>query len=303
MAMRKWLILYFSFSRREYNGLLVMIFIIGLVYAFPAIYGVLVPEHDDLVAEAVAIRKLSLVEEKKDWAAGRRPIYKGTAKARLFAFDPNKIGAGEWQSLGLSPKQAAVMLRYRAKGGLFHKKEDVKKMYPISAELYAKLEPYIKISDTDSFKGAVPHRYVAAPRTSRLPVVVMLNSADTNELQQVKGIGPAFARRIVKYRERLGGFYKKEQLMEVYGLDSIRYQGIAPQVNIDLQSVKKIFINSILFDDLKLHPYLSFKEVNAILQYRKQHGNYSNIADLKKVAILNVEKAERLAPYISFDHD
>ena len=72
---------------------------------------------------------------------------------------------------------------------------------------------------------------------------------------------------------------------------------------IDKDGLRKIFINRIEFDDLKGHPYLNFKQINAIIQFRKQHGNYGNIAELKKVAILSAGTVEKLAPYISFDHD
>lgn len=109
-----------------------------------------------------------------------------------------------------------------------------------------------------------------------------------------------FANRIIKYRERIGGFYKKEQLMEVFGLDSVKYEEIKDQIVIDLTKLKRINVNTAEFADFKNHPYIRYKQVNALIQYRKQHGNYSNIADLNKVAILNQETINRLAAYLEF---
>lgn len=297
--MRKWLNIYFSFSKREYNGLLVLIFLLAVITALPSVYTFLVPEQDDLAAEQAAIKKLTLVEAEIKAAA--RYKYKGRVKAadiKPFKFDPNHTGLAGWQLLGLSAKQAAVMIRYTAKGGKFRKKEDLKKMYTISPEMYQRLSPYITI-DTSAFVHI--NKYVpAAPRKA---VVVQLNTADTLELDKIKGIGPAFARRIFKYRERLGGFYKKEQLMEVFGLDSAKFHEISDQISIDATAIKQISINRAEYAGFKNHPYLNPKEVNAIIQFRKQHGNYVNIADLKKVAILSAGTIEKLAPYISFDHD
>ena len=276
-----------------------MIILIGVITFIPYVYEFLVPDQEDVRAERAAIEKLILVEtlKKKEWVSHKIPV-----KGVVFDFDPNHVSQSDWQRLGLSVKQAAVMIRYRAKGGKFRKKEDLQKMYPISPELYARLIPYIHISslaDSTSFKK--PFKYPAI--TKRQPVMVSINSADTLALDEVKGIGPAFARRIVKYRDRLGGFCRKEQLLEVFGLDSIKYREIKDQVTVDVRSLKKININRVEFAGLQHHPYLNFRQINAILQFRKQHGNYGNIADLKKVAILSAETIEKLAPYISFDHD
>ncbi|RYF98398.1 MAG: helix-hairpin-helix domain-containing protein, partial [Chitinophagaceae bacterium] len=131
-------------------------------------------------------------------------------------------------------------------------------------------------------------------------VIVEVNQADSAGLDQIKGIGPAFANRILKYRERLGGFYKKEQLMEVYGLDSVKYAEIKDRITINPSAIKTVNINTADFSALKSSPYLSYKQINAIIQYRKQHGNYSSTGDLKKIAILTPQVIEKIAPYITF---
>lgn len=298
--MRKWLNNYFSFSKSEYNGLLVMVGLVALIRATPSFYAMLFPEPDTLHLELAAIRKLSLVEvERKEMAWHKHTRSVVRTSGPLFRFDPNHAPAKDWQLLGLSEKQAAVMVRYVSKGGRFRKKEDLQKMYPITATMYQKLEPYITIKDT----AVVNYKYAEHKFVPRKSIVVSLNTADTLTLDLVKGIGPAFARRIVKYRERLGGFFRKEQLLEVYGMDSIKYAEIKDQINIEGGALRLINVNTAEYADLKDNPYLRSKQINAIIQYRKQHGNYGNIADLKKVLILSAETVEKLAPYLSFDHD
>ncbi|MGY0040419.1 ComEA family DNA-binding protein [Pedobacter sp. NJ-S-72] len=294
MEMRKWLNIYFNFSKREYNGLLVMIVLIGLIRATPLVYDFFVVEEWDLKAESSAINQLILMKKNEAAKQGTVPV----KQSRLFNFDPNLIGADDWQLLGLSAKQAAVILRYREKGGRYYKKEDLQKMYVISSEMYERLTPYIYIKETEQKDS---HSYPAYNHPAKQkPVLISLNTADTLRLMEIKGVGPAFARRIFNYRQRLGGFYKKEQLLEVYGLDSLKYNEIKDQLVLDDQPLIRINLNTALFDDLKNHPYLKYKQVNAIIQFRKQHGNYEYIADLKKVAILSAETIEKLAPYISF---
>jgi len=295
--MRKWLNIYFSFTKREYNGLLVMVVMIIIVTAIPYIYERFFYEQLDPDEQRLAIKKLELVAlEKKQW----RHNVKIAKEAKLFSFDPNNTTLQQWQSLGFSVRQAEVLLRYVKKGGRFRKKEDLQKMYPVSAGMYSRLAPYIRIQPADTISYA--NRYKSRPAEYK-PVIVALNTADTIALDAIKGVGPAFARRIFKYRERLGGFYQKEQLLEVYGLDSAKYAEIKDQVTVDQNGLRKIYINRVEFADLKGHPYLTFKQISAIIQFRKQHGNYANIAELKKVAILSAGTVEKLAPYISFDHD
>jgi competence protein ComEA len=302
--MKKWLNIYFGFHRKEANGLLVLIGLIGLIMLIPYIYSVVKQDDPITEIEEMAVLKLALAEKKRisvEEDVGRKFKYPHKRSNKLFAFNPNIIGQADWENLGLSPKQSAAILRYIKRGGRFRKKEDLQKMYTINTEMYNKLAPYINIIDGDlSNKGSQPKVY--APRVSekRSAVVVEVNTADTTELDKIKGIGMTFANRIIKYRERIGGFHRKEQLMEVFGIDSVKYLEIKDQVLIDASRVKKININTAGFEDFKNHPYIRYKQVNALIQFRKQHGNYSNIADLNKVAILNQETIDRLTAYLEF---
>lgn len=281
-----------------------MIFILAVVTAIPDVYDFLWPEQPDLLLESKALQAFARLEVQKN----KYPVYPARRRSgknipsRLFNFDPNHTSLAEWQLLGLTARQAAVMIRYTEKGGRFQRKEDLQKMYPISPERYERLAPYIQIRSVPRLFPA--GSYTRQPSAVKAPkMMISLNTADTVELDAIKGVGAAFARRIFKYRERLGGFYKKEQLMEVFGIDSTKYQEIKDQVSIDSRSVRKIRINKAEFADLRYHPYLNYKQVNAILQFRKQHGNYSNIADLQKVVILSAETVEKIAPYIAFNDD
>ena len=286
-----------SFSKREFNGILMLTFIIGIITIVPSVYDYLLPDKDDLPAERAALKKLILIEERLKKSHSRKWGKAEPKEVKLFNFDPNMNSQAQWESLGLSPKQAKVLINYVSKGGKFRKKEDLQKMFVISPQRYKAFLPYISITEREKSGTTYKSRYPVKAAA----VMVDLNTADTIELDKVRGIGPAFARRIFKYRERVGGFDRKEQLLEVYGVDTVKYKEISSQIKLSSQPLTRIFINTIDFEKLSRSPYLKFKEVNAIIQFRKQHGNYANIADLKKVVILSAETIEKLTPYISFE--
>lgn len=127
---------------------------------------------------------------------------------------------------------------------------------------------------------------------------VNLNSADTLDWQQLYGIGPAFARRIVRYRSLLGGFVSKEQLLEVYGMDSARYLAIAPYIDIDSAGTEQLDINSATIDQLKRHPYLDYYQAKAIVRLREKEGAYQSVSDLRRLPVIDPETYHKILPYI-----
>lgn len=130
--------------------------------------------------------------------------------------------------------------------------------------------------------------------------IIELNTADSAQLTGLNGIGPSFAHRIVVYRNRLGGFIRKEQLKEVFGMDDEKYSTLASQVSVDAYHINKIHINKVDFDGLSHFPYLTFKQMNAIIQFREQHGEYASLDDMRNIAILNDEILRKIGPYIDF---
>ncbi|MDE6106881.1 MAG: helix-hairpin-helix domain-containing protein, partial [Bacteroidales bacterium] len=128
---------------------------------------------------------------------------------------------------------------------------------------------------------------------------VDLNRGDTLDFQELRGIGPAYARRIVAYRERLGGFVDKAQLLEVWGVDSALYARIAPSLELGSGPVRPLYINRMSVQELKQHPYLDYYQAKEIVRYRERYGAFQTPADLRKVNLLDAETCARLAPYIS----
>lgn len=280
-----------TITKKEWNGLVVLVILIAGVLAAP--YGYRLFRKDNTINFKdfdKAVAQLSSAEKKgtnDDSGAGADVKIENPV---MFPFDPNVLTVPQWKQLGLSVRQANVILHYLAKGGHFYKKEDVKKIYAITPGDYKRLEPYINIPEgTFNYKKAKPGE------------VIELNSADSAKLTELKGIGPSFAVRIIRYRNRLGGFVNKEQLKEIYGIDSLEYADIKNQVSVNISKVKKININTISFAQLQIFPYLNYKQVNAIIQYRVQHGSYNSITDMKNIVLLDEGILRKIEPYLAFE--
>lgn len=299
-------------AERRGMGLLLAVFFMAATWVVYEQY--IAP---DPVKDKVA---LTLVEEMR--AASGSSIAEAQRSDRqddgrellLFAFDPNHLPVEQWVALGLSERQAAAIHRYEDKGGRFRAKGDLRKMHVVSPELFERWEPYILLPDSllqGSFaqgersltfreKDSTRARYTE--RTSaHAEAVVEVNTADTNRLVQVRGIGPAFARSIVKYRERLGGFHSLDQLGEVYILrdkpDAVAE--LRSRLLLDTAMVRRFQLNTVTAEELGPHPYAGWKVAKALVAYRKQHGPFKTVADIKGCVLVTDSVYRKLAPYLS----
>ncbi|MFC0516304.1 helix-hairpin-helix domain-containing protein [Mucilaginibacter angelicae] len=281
---------YLSITKKEWNGIVVLIILIAMVLLAP--YAFQANRKDNTInfkafdkAIADADKTGDLIADENTFAGDH-----SASPATLFKFNPNNLPLTGWIKLGLTEHQAQVIKHYEEKGGRFFTKGDVQKMYSINPAEYKRLEPYISLPD-----GPAYHVNKAKPGE-----VIEINSADSARLTMIRGIGPAFARRIVHYRGRIGGFHSKEQLKEVYGIDEEKYNQIKDGITVDGKHIIKVNINTATFNELRRFPYLSFKQMDAIVAYRDEHGNYNALTDLKNIAILNEGILRKIGPYLVF---
>jgi competence protein ComEA len=200
--------------------------------------------------------------------------------------------------LGLSVKQANVVANYRKNGGKFYRPDDFKKVYVIDSVVFRKLEPWIRIT-------TIANEYYGMPKVDSLssrnvtPIIVELNSTDTLELVKVKGIGRVFARRIIAYRNLLGGYVDIHQLNEVYGIKKELVSSISAQIAIDTTKIRKIDLNQVAFEDLKKHPYISDYQAKAIVYYRSKVEKIKDKNELIKNKIIPNEKYQKIKSYLT----
>lgn len=216
-------------------------------------------------------RRNSRKPENAGRPASARPAGR---KVESFRFDPNTVSLEELVRLGLSERQARTILNYREKGGKFRCREDFRKMYTVSDSLYGRLEKFIEIPKVE------------------------LNAADSAGLVTLKGIGPYFAKRILEYRNALGGFYDITQLLEVRGMDSLRFEGLKESVCVDTGLIMKFPLDSIPEEDLSKHPYIGKNAAKAICRLRGIEAITDSI--LLKESILDSSTIDRVKNYLLF---
>lgn len=221
----------------------------------------------------------------------------------FFEFDPNTLDSVGFVQLGLKPYIAKNVLRYRAKGGVFRKKTDFKKIYGISPNFFKEIEPYIVISPEFQQSKTTTNSPKEKEQSSDTIIIIELNSADTTQLKKLKGIGSSFAKRIVSYRKRLGGYVEVKQLLEVYGMNQNLFEKIEPQLKVNPQNIQKIAINYWSVARMRNHPYMNFYQAKAIFDLRKMIEQIDSIEELRHLEEFDSNDLKRLEPYLSFEYD
>ncbi len=293
---------YFQLTQKEQRGMLFLICILFLLFLAHVFLPLFFPKKEiQIRIEHFPVTETADPDSKVKAYSANKPIYRGKPKTELFRFDPNTLDKEGWQRLGLSSKQAQVIINYRNKGGRFYKKEDLKKIYSLHEEKLQEILPYAEIAELEKsdFVAAKPNfeRKEFAKKRIR---VVEINSSDSLAFMELHGIGPSFSRRIVRFREALGGFVKVEQIAEVYGLPEETFQDILPYLSIDTSLVKRLEINHVNQSDLGKHPYVKYKRAQTIINYRKQHGAFKSMADLRKVLSLDEDFFRKIELYLDF---
>ena len=125
-----------------------------------------------------------------------------------------------------------------------------------------------------------------------------INLADTSTLMKVNGIGSVLSNRIIEYRNKLGGFLNKKQILEVYGIEDLLYKQIEAKLVISNAKINKLNINTVSRKTLYNHPYINWNLANAITQYRFQHGEYTSVDKIKAIHLVDANLYLKIAPYL-----
>jgi competence protein ComEA len=310
---------FFSFSRKDLRGIYVLLAILTVLLLFrifsPFYFSNPEPDFTEFDRMVLALEKAERAVKEKEIAnakvavpAFNRPD-KEIAEIKLnpFSFDPNQMTEEAWLKLGLNMRQIRNIQNFTGSGGSFRKPADFKRMYSISDEEYAILEPFIviaeseKLSEKEEFKKSAYKPFDSLAYPAKSNIIVNINTADSIELIKVRGIGPVFARRILQYRERLGGFHSPGQLMEVYGLDSARYELIVNSFSFDQSALRMIDVNTAEVKDLTAHPYIDFYLAKSIVDQRVKNGSYQSDAELYSIPLMHDALYQKVVPYFKFN--
>lgn len=224
-----------------------------------------------------------LLEEKKEQMDRGENSY---SRKQPYRFRTDTARMEDYRQLHIPAWMADRLFKYGAKRDGFSSKDELFKVYGFDSSFVDAVVPYLIFNEPIEKKEK--------------PVVslVNLNLADSLTLITVKGIGPAFASRIIKYRTSLGGFVFKEQLMEVYGIDADRYPQIAAQVEVSDTLVTKINVNKADFSTLIKHPYISKELTLLIINFREEIRDFKNVDEVFQLGLTTQDEFHKLAPYL-----
>ncbi len=309
---------YLYFTRKERRGSLLLLILIFLLCATPFVlpffmkYQVVEKEIVQQSSASLNTQQQS-AKTKNNYSSNENQYYRPYDEPKeystknntiisetLFYFDPNTLDEAGWKKIGLSNKTIATILNYISKGGKFREASDIKKIWGLKADDAEKLIPYIQIAATEQAHSnkSFNHSFERKASTPKTYSIVNINEADTTELISLPGIGSKLSQRIINFRNRLGGFYRVEQVAETFALPDSTYQKIKPLLQVS-GAVKTININAANVNELKQHPYIKYSLANAIVQFRTQHGNFTHVNELKKIMIVDEGLYQKLLPYLA----
>ncbi|MCH1478837.1 MAG: helix-hairpin-helix domain-containing protein [Crocinitomicaceae bacterium] len=287
----------FYISKKSRRGLTVLFFLAFFIVLIPRLY------VHFLKVDTVLIKKpLIKVETKTNNSKSKENKKKYSKKKKKLVyrspkgkFDPNEYTHEDWMYLGLSEKQTNVIMRF-----LNHKiytNEALKKIYVLPDTVYH------LIKDSTVYPAQIfdEKETFVNKKTPSITKFLELNTVDSIELISINGIGPFYASQIINYRNKLGGFYKREQLMEIWKMKEETYQILMESLIIDTSTLQKIHLNTVSFEKLKNHPYLSYSQANSIVKMRTQLGRFDSISSIKKSKLINDDTFLRVRPYLSLD--
>ena len=291
---------FFSFTKKERNGIIVLIFICTLLIGFRS-FVVSKSDHEINTRNTEFLAELERFEEslkrkeintKQDFVS-KINTEEWKTPQNPFNFDPNLAIDSDFDKLGFTAKQISTILNYREKGGRFMNKIDLLKIYGITKKQYDFLEPFIQIVQPEKNINSIKKEFAKIKKLN----LIEINSASESDLMELNGVGESFAKRICKYREILGGFYCKEQLLEVYGMDTTRFNQFMHQFFIDTSLIVKQDLNMVKYNDLIKRQYLNKYQVQAILKYREIKGNYNKLDELIENNLVPENVYKKVKPY------
>ena len=296
------------YTKTERQGIIVLVVLILGVYAAPKLFSFFTHAEDTDCKENEKFDKeyndfISVLRETKPHQKSG-PSFQSSPQReiKLAIFDPNTADSTTLLSLGLPSRMVKNILHYRNKQGKYRHPEDFRKIYGLTEEQYRTLYPYIQITKDFSSKDTV--RLLTAQSVQRdtlmkyLPgTIISLNSADTTELKKIPGIGSSIARMMVNYRERLGGFFRIEQLQEIH----LKAEKLRPWFSIDTHQTRRINVNKAGMERMMHHPYINYYQAKVIIEYRKKKGSLKSLKQLSLYEEFTPIDLERLEPYICYN--
>ena len=284
---------YFQFTPNERKGVIVFLVFMVLLVGFRIIIGQY-PSITSSNLDKLTIKQLELIEERakskksepKINSNTNQPIYRDS----ITIVNLQTANRSILMQVGFSQFAASNLIKYRDKGGRFYSINDLERIYGMDTLLLPKLKKQLVFEE---FQSKRDNQFVKEKMS--------LNYVDSVKLMQIPCIGKVLARRIIKYREKLGGFYDVKQLKEVYGIKEECYENLLKNVFVEKEKIIRINLNTASENELAQHPYISNYQAKAIVKYREIMNKFSTPEQLKSNYIFTQSEMQKARPYLSTD--
>jgi len=291
-----------SGQRKGIVALLLLVAILQAVYFIVASY--------DIVSEE------GRSAEQKEWLAYQSEIDALKAKGNnkkdtIYPFNPNYISDHKGYTLGMSVAEIDRLHTFRKTGKFVNSADDFQDVTKVSGELLARISPYFKFPDWVNEKNKKNEKAETGPAFAKTDrpfakeekkiIPTDINNALEEDLVKVYGIGPAFAKKILRRRAELGAFGSMEQMDEFSDLSPEAVKGLKKSFYIGANpDVSKININSASLQQLSRFPYFNRNLAKAIITKRSMNGRVVNVDELSKINDFPVDKIKIIALYLEF---
>lgn len=303
---------YFTFSNKERSAVIFLLSLMALFLLLPYFYSE--KREIPLVNKALSdfVSKNGETSISADSSSENIESHyipkekKSSTEVSLFYFDPNTVTAEEWKKLGLRDKTIVTILHYRNKGGRFHTPNDIRKIWGINKEEADRIIPFAKIPQSgfpvftkQSNQSLQGIHQVQSDKF--IPAIIDINVATIEDWKNLPGIGDVLANRIVKYRERLGGFISIAQVSKTYGVIDSVFLKMLPYLQVTSSTIPKINLNQISAYDLKNRAEIPDLVAKAIVGYRQQVGRIEKVEDLKKIVFITDSIYQKLVMLVKIE--
>lgn len=277
-------------SKRNKRGIIVLISLLVIITIFPRFYVWYQGSEPILVSVEELNRGVSELESKQFSSTHRKQSKKKKKyNPPVSRFDPNEYKQEDWIALGLSEKQADVVVRFAQRG--IRNNDQLKQIFVIDESLFALIKDSAIYPEKKGWKTE-EEAYIKKERPK-----VNINTAKEEELLELPGIGEFYAKKIVEYREKLGGYVSQEQLLELWKFDEEKLSKISNRIILNAV-IKHININSCTAEELAKHPYIRWNVANSIVKMRSKFQKYTNFDQLLDSELISIELLEKIKPYL-----
>lgn len=204
-------------------------------------------------------------------------------------FELNSVTPAQLKSFGLSEAEVKGILGYRERFKPFESPEELYDVYNLDSQRVERLLPYARAGQELMGEPEAP-----------LPFVE-INSVDSLSLLGLKGIGPYFAGRIPGYRKQLGGYLSPEQLLEIPGMDTLRFQQLRPQLKVNTNLVRRMDINEATYEEMVRHPYIRSNVARNIIRFREEYRRFKSTDELMNLELIDGVLFSKIAGYLTVD--